>query len=125
MSNDSPQSFAGRSGIQWKIWAKKREPIHGSLVANTTKYTRFLPKSQALPCSLLMSFDGAVRQIATTLPARPCSTRWRGIGCSCMSTPLGASRRRKGAIAIVKDHLRILEENEHIGMMGLLSTNEA
>ncbi|SRR6266700_1772537 len=28
---------------------KKREPIDGSLVTNTIKYTRFLPKNQALP----------------------------------------------------------------------------
>jgi len=33
---------------------KKREPLIGSLVADTTKYTRFLPKNQALAwlCSM-------------------------------------------------------------------------
>ena len=33
---------------------KKREPIHGSLVANRIKYTLFLPKNQAFRCWALL-----------------------------------------------------------------------
>jgi hypothetical protein len=37
---------------------------------------------------------------------------------------LRAARRLKGAARIVKDHLRMLEENEHIGMMRLRRCHE-
>jgi hypothetical protein len=68
----------------------------------------------------MMSFNSNVLHTVTALPATPFATGWRGFGSSSDArTLLRVDPWCKGAARIVKDHLRILEENEHIRMMRL------